>query len=360
MVPVRVEPRPCRSAGPGRADGYRGPVPVSAIVLAHGPEPTLAECVAALLDGGGVTEVLVVDNAAAGGPIAAVRSLPRVRVLEPGRNLGYAGGCNVAARQATGDVLVFVNSDAIVDPGAVEALAARVADPTVGLACGSIRLADQPDRLNSAGNPVHFLMFSWSGSLGEVAAEHSALADVASISGVAFAVRQEVWAQLGGFDEAYFAYCEDVDLSLRAWQAGYRVVHDPAAVVRHHYAYGRNAAKHYLLERNRLMNLILLPERRTRRLVAAPAVAVELGVLLAAARDGWAGDKVAGWRWLLVHRRQLADRRRVVQSARVVPDRQLAGLLRGPLDPPAGLGPAVPGPVSSALERYWRWAVRRL
>jgi GT2 family glycosyltransferase len=335
-------------------------VPVSAIVLAHGPEPTLSECVTALLDGDGVAEVLVVDNESAGGPIAAVQSLSRVHLLEPGRNLGYAGGCNYAAQQATGDVLVFVNSDAIVDPGAVAALVARVADPAVGLACGSIRLADQPDRLNSAGNPVHYLMFSWSGSLGEPAARHGELVDVASISGVAFAVRREVWARLGGFDEAYFAYCEDVDLSLRAWQAGYRVVHEPAAVVRHHYAYGRNAAKHYLLERNRLMNLILLPEKRTRRLVVAPAVAVELGVLLAAARDGWAGDKVAGWRWLLAHRRELAARRQVVQSARVVPDRQLARLLRGPLDPPAGLGPAVPGPVSAALDRYWRWAVGRL
>ncbi|MGB7980121.1 MAG: glycosyltransferase family 2 protein [Candidatus Nanopelagicales bacterium] len=331
----------------------------SAIVLAHGPEPTLAQCVGALVAQGD-TQIIVVDNDAAPASIAAIRGLPGVEVLTPGRNLGYAGGCNHAAGHATGDVLVFVNSDAIVAPGALAALGRRVAEPDVGLACASIRLAEHPELLNSAGNPVHYLMFSWVADLGQPAAGHAELTEVPSISGVTFAVRRSVWDDLGGFDEAYFAYCEDVYLSLRAWQAGLRVVHDPAAVVVHHYEFARHSTKHYLLERNRLMNLILLPERRTRRLVALPAAAVEVGVLVVALRDGWARDKVAGWRWLVAHRRELAARRREVQSARQVPDRALAHLFRGPLDPLAGLGPAVPGPVSAGLAKYWTWAVDRL
>ncbi|HEX6888349.1 MAG TPA: glycosyltransferase family 2 protein [Candidatus Nanopelagicales bacterium] len=331
----------------------------SAIVLAHGGEPHLAACVRALL-AAAPREVLVVDNEAAPERIAEVAGLPGVRVLRPGANLGYAGGCNHAAAHASGDVLVFVNSDAVVQPGALAALVHRVADRSIGLANGGIRLADDPDRVNSVGNPVHFLMFSWAGSLGARAAEHQELTEVASMSGVAFAVRRALWDQLGGFDPAYFAYCEDVDLSLRTWQAGYRVVHEPAAVVLHHYEFGRNAAKHYLLERNRLMNLLLLPESRTQRLVAAPALAVELGVLVVALRDGWAADKVAGWRWLVAHRRELAARRRAIQAARVVDDAELAPRLRGPLDPPPGLGPAVPGIVSRGLASYWRWALRRI
>ncbi len=183
---------------------------------------------------------------------------------------------------------------------------------------------------------------------------------MASISGAAFAVRREVWDELGGFDERYFAYAEDVYLSLRAWQAGYRVVHDPGAVVLHHYEFSRNPAKNYLLERNRLMNLILLPEARTRRLVLAPAAAVEAGVLLVAMRDGWVRDKLAGYRWLMVNRSALSERRREIQTARRVPDRALAQMMRGPLDPPAGLGPGVPAVVSRALAGYWRWAGGRL
>jgi GT2 family glycosyltransferase len=332
------------------------------IVLAHGAEPLLAECVTALSADAVAAEILVVDNAAAPQAITAVRDLPRVRILEPGENLGFAGGCNLAAAHASSDALVFVNSDAIVRPGAVAVLLARLADPQVGLAGATARLADRPELLNTAGNPVHYLMFSWVGGMGQPAPPTDAAPiEVASVSGVTFAVRHAVWEELGGFDPLYFAYCEDVDLSIRAWQAGYRVVVDPAAVVMHHYEYGRTTTKHYLLERNRLINLLTLPERRTRRLVAAPALAVEAGVLVAAVRDGWWRDKVAGWRWLAGHRLQLAERRRRVEATRRVADRELARrLLRGPLDPPPGVGVAVPGPVSRALDRYWGWAVRRL
>ena len=92
----------------------------------------------------------------------------------------------------------------------------------------------------------------------------------------------------------------------------------------------------------------------------APALAVEAGVLAVAVRDGWARDKVQGWRWLVAHRRSLAERRRDVQEHRQVRDRDLAPLLQGALDPPEGLGPGVPAPVSRALAQYWAWAVRRL
>jgi GT2 family glycosyltransferase len=334
-------------------------VRATAIVLAHGVEPTLRQCVAALV-AEGATDILVVDNEADPSQVLAVKDQPGVRVLVPGRNLGFAGGCNYAASHASGDVLVFVNSDAEVQPGALDALLHRVEDPSVGLASASVRLADDPTRLNSAGNPVHYLMFSWVGGFGELAVDHALLTEVASISGVTFAIRRQVWDSLGGFDPDYVAYCEDVYLSMRAWQAGFRVVHEPEARVLHHYDFSRHASKFYLLERNRLMNLILLPERRTRRLVALPALVVEGGVLLVAARDGWARDKVAGWRWLMAHRRVLSGRRRGIQAARTVPDRELARLMRGPLDPPAGLGPGVPAPVSRALARYWSWAEKRL
>jgi GT2 family glycosyltransferase len=334
-------------------------VHVSAIVLAHGAEPLLVECVSALV-AQGVDEVLVVDNEAAREPVAAVAAIPGVAVLRPQRNLGFAGGVNHAAARAGGDVLLVVNSDAVARPGAVAALCRQVADPAVGLACASVRLARDPDRINSVGNPVHYLMFSWAGALGEPAGEHDRPTEVASISGVAFAVRRDVWDRLGGFDPEYFAYCEDVDLSVRAWQAGYRVVHEPTAVVDHDYEVARNPSKRYLLERNRLVNLLLLPERRTRRMLVAPAVGVELGVLALAARDGWLGDKLAGYRWILAHRRRLVARRRVVQAARARADRELAHLFTDDLRPPAALGPTPPLPVNRALAGYWRWASARL
>lgn len=332
---------------------------ISAIVLAYGAEPHLVDCVAALAHSSVPVEIIVVNNVADPTQVAKAAG-HGVRLLDPGRNLGFAGGANLGAAAATGDVLVFVNSDAVVAPDAVAVLAERVRNPSVGLASASVRLASDPDLLNTSGNPVNFLMFSWAGNLGEPAHAHDRAVAVASISGATFAVRRQVWDELGGFDEEYFAYCEDVDLSLRAWRSGYQVMFEPAAVVTHHYEFSRTPTKHYLLERNRLVNLLTIPDRRTRRLVAPAALAVEVGVAIVAARDGWLADKVAGWRWLLANREYLRARRARSRPPGSLPDAELAAVLRGRLDPPAGLGPAVPDLVNDALDWYWRKVRTRL
>jgi GT2 family glycosyltransferase len=76
---------------------------------------------------------------------------------------------------------------------------------------------------------VHFLGFSWAGRCGEPARSPELPADVASISGACFGVRRELWQRLGGFEDQYFAYHEDVDLSLRCWLAGLSVRYVPGA-----------------------------------------------------------------------------------------------------------------------------------
>ena len=221
-------------------------VTISVIVLAWGDEPYLTECVSSVLaDPRPYVEVIVLDNGAQRA-VGALPAHPQLRTVVAPRNLGFSGGCNEAARHAAGDVLVFLNSDAVVMPGAVAVLAAAVEDRSVGLASGSIRLADEPDVINSAGNPVNFLGVAWAGGFGELASAHCSRSEIASASGAFVAVRRDVWRELGGFDDDYFAYHEDVELSLRTWQAGLTVVHEPAAVAHHHYAFSRNPRKQYL------------------------------------------------------------------------------------------------------------------
>src|SRR4030095_11908969 len=76
--------------------------------------------------------------------------------------------------------------------------------------------------------------------------------DVAFPTGAAMAIRRELFEELGGFSEELFMYQEDLILGWRARLRGLRVVVSPAADVYHDYEFGRNADKHYLLERNRL------------------------------------------------------------------------------------------------------------
>lgn len=329
---------------------------LSVIVLAYGEEPLLAECVAAVLDSEGVElEVLVVDNGARRLPDF---DDPRVRLLSPGTNTGFAGGCNLAANEATFDTLAFVNSDLLVDAPALRALVERLDDQDVGLVTGSVVLPGEPLTINSVGNPIHFLMFSWAGAYGELFEDHAADERVAGISGALFACRREHWRRLGGFDTTLFAYCEDADLSLRTWQGGRSVVYEPSAVGVHHYSFTKDNHKWFLLERNRLILLCTLYSRRATWWLVPVLVPVEVGILVSAWRGGWAREKLRSWRWLLSHRAYLRERRARLRAA--PRDPAWTRVLEGEINIPPRFGLRTPGPVNLVLGRYWRLVRRHL
>lgn len=329
-------------------------VDVSAVVLAHGDEALLEVCVRALLASTGTSvEVVVVDNGCTSDAVRTVREWPGVRVLEPGANTGFTGGCHLAVEHARGDTLVLVNSDAVVAPDAVAALATRLDDPRVGIASGSLRLLDDPDTMNSAGNPVHFLGLSWAGGLGEPASAHCVGGPVPAASGAVMALRRSTWDELGGFNERMFAYCEDVELSLRCWLSGRSVEYVPGAVAAHAYEFHRNPLKMYLLERNRLLMVLTVYGARTLALVAVPMLALEVAVLAVAMRQGWGRQKLRGWWWLLRHHRVVADRRAAVQSARRRSDRVLADLLTGSFTPGAQVGMDAPRALRAVSAASW-------
>lgn len=333
----------------------------SAVVTAFGPSPLLGECVTALLGSTGVrTEVVVVDNGGTEDAVDALAGTPGVRVLRPGRNTGFAGGCNLGVAASAGQHVALVNPDAVVAPDALARLSEALAGPGVGLATAGLRLRDRPATMNSAGNPVHYLGLSWAGGLGEPASAHATPADVAAASGAAVAFRRETWDRLGGFWEELFAYCEDTELSLRCWQAGLRVVYVPDAVVAHAYEFSRHPAKLYLLERNRLLVVLTVLERRTLLLLAPALVAFEAAVLLVAARQGWAREKLRGWAWLLAHRSVVRRRRTQVQQARAVGDAALAGLLTARFSPGAESGFHAPAAVNALSGLYWALVRRGL
>jgi len=333
---------------------------VTAVVLAYGAEPLLEAAVQALVASGDVDlEVIVVDNGCTDGAVDRIELLPGVRVERPGRNLGFAAGCNQGAATARGDLLAFFNADAVAAPDGLCQLAAVASRRNVGIASASLRLADDPTLLNSAGNKVHFLGFSWCGGFGRPATEFPEERDIMAATGAAMMLRREVWEELGGFEPRYFAYHEDTDLSLRCWQRGLRVVFVPGAEVVHRYEFGRNPAKMYLVERNRLITVLTTFERRTLVFLALPLLFVECGLLAVAMREGWARQKLAGWIWLIRNWRWLKTRRGHVQSCRHRSDHELAPLFSSRLSASYLPIPRPAVPLDWVLGRYWGWTVRR-
>jgi GT2 family glycosyltransferase/SAM-dependent methyltransferase len=330
---------------------------VSIIVIAYGEEPLLEECVRSLTPaiGGVVPEVVVIDNGCTSPFLDQLPDVPGVVVASTGSNEGFAGGCNFAAEHASGDILVFVNSDAIAQPGAVAALVSAVQDEAVGIATGSVRLLDRPDLMNTAGNPVHFSGISWAGGLGQPASAFPHGREVTAASGAACAIRRTVWQRLGGFYEPMFAYVEDADLSLRCWRSGWRVEYVPEAVFLHRYEFSRNELKMYLLERNRLIMVLTVFPRVTLLKIFPVLLVLELAISLVAARQGWLAEKAKGWRWIFANRAELRRRRSEIQSIETDTS-AFESLLTGDFSPGAESGFSAPRPLTMLSRWYWRAA----
>ena len=332
---------------------------VSVVMLAFGPEEHLGEAVDAVLASTGIElELILVDNGASATSIAGIPSDERITLVTPGTNLGFTSGVNLGAARARFDILALVNSDAIVEAGTLAQLARHLDDPDVGIAGATILLADSPELINSAGNPLHVLGLNWAGSMNQPASSIDDVRPVASASGACLAIRHSLWQELGGFPDQFFAYVEDMELSWRCWQRGLRVEVLPEARALHHYEFSRSPLKMYLVERNRLLLLATVHERRTLALLALPIVGFELAILVFATVQGWGGEKIRGWRWIITHRRWVGERRKLVQSTRTVPDAALTWLITDTFDPSQIPMPPAAAPLESVLRAYW-WLVRK-
>ena len=329
---------------------------LSVVVVAYHSGPALARCLDTLRHDVPEANVIVVDNGGSENDIGT--EWERLHVVAPEENLGFAGGANRGAAETGDDVLVFLNPDTVVAPGALRRLAKRLEDPAIGIAMARLQLLQRPGMLNSGGTAVHVSGLAWAGRFGEPADEIRELEDVPAASGAALAIRRETFDKLGRFTPELFMYQEDVELSWRAHLNGLRVVVDPRADVFHEYDFGRNPTKLALLERNRLIFVLTAYSVRLLFLLGPMLVLGELAMLALAARRRWFRGKLGGWWWLMRHPRWLFRHRRSTQRLRNVRDRELARFLTPTLDPKVAAVPRGIGFLNRLLVPYWS-VVRR-
>lgn len=313
---------------PARAPEARARPAASVIIVSYNAAGYLPACLSTLAGSlGAGDEVIVVDSGSSDGSADLVaRMFPEVRLIRSATNVGYAGGNNLGARAASREYLAFLNPDTQVEPGWLDVLVAELADdPRAGLATSQILLLQDPGRVNAAGNSVHLTGLTLCRGMGVTRDALGAEAEVAAVSGAAFAIRRALFEQLGGFDPAFFLYMEDTDLSQRARLAGYSVRYLPRSVVYHDYQLRFGPRKTYYQERNRY--LMLLKNLRWQTLgVLAPALLVaELVtwayVLLREPRR-WR-NKLAAYLWIAANWRRVMGLRRAAQALRRAPDHAL-------------------------------------
>jgi GT2 family glycosyltransferase len=288
-------------------------------------------------------EVIVVENGSGDGTEEAIRAaFPEVRVLAGGANLGFAAANNLGFKEARGVLVAGLNQDTEADAGwLAELVAALDGDPDLGLATSRVCHFERRDLVNTCGNEVHVTGVGFCRGLDRPAAEFEAAVEVAAISGCAFAAPRSLLERLGGFDEAFFMYMEDTDLSLRSWISGAPVAYVPASIVYHRYELRTSPAKFERLEANRWA--MLLKDLRWSSLLAlAPALALGELVMwayalgagpryLAAKGRAW-GRVISGWRGLMRRRRAAQAERRTgdgVLLGRLTPHLPVEQLLSG-------------------------------
>jgi len=314
---------------------------------------TLPPLVAELREG---DELIVVDNDSPDDSAAVVAELaPRARVVTMGRNRGFAGGANVGASAATGDLLVILNPDAMPLPGWGEAIRRPWLEGRGWSAWQGLVAEGDGQTINSAGNPVHFTGIVWAGQHGEPLAAAPGAGEVTALSGACLAIPLEVWRRHGGLAERFFMYHEDVDLSLRLRLAGEMTGIEPTAVVAHDYEFTASAGNKWRwLERNRLAMLVRLYPGSLLLLLAPLLLATEIALLFAAAAGGWAGQKLRANAEAIAWLPRLLRERREIRRTRTISAAEFAAALTPDLDSPFIPAVARSTPARLVLHTYWR------
>jgi GT2 family glycosyltransferase len=205
-------------------------------------------------------EVLLIDNGSSDRTAEYVRSrYPSVRVLEPGRNLGFCGGFNLGERHASGRYLVSLDNDTRVRPDWLHSLVAAVeVEPSAGAITSKLLIMGRPAVLNAAG----LLLFddgfgACRGWLEEDCGQYEQREEVFGGPGCGLLLRRQVLEEVGGLDPSFFAYYEDADLCWRMRLHGWRVIYEPKAVVEHRHS-GSTASPTFifLVNRNRIFMML--------------------------------------------------------------------------------------------------------
>lgn len=324
---------------------------LGAVVVNYEAGPALLTCVASLRRAG-VEEIAVVDNGSRDGSLAALAAAdPRVRLVPEGRNLGYGTGANRGIERLASlvegiELFLVCNPDVEVDPGAVTRLVGvldrrpetAVAGPalywpsgerypsarafpsyTMALAHGLLGmfLPDNPwsrryrgEQAGAAGRPASegHLAAAAATTTASTAATATATATTAGrpagdepavdwVSGACFVVRRSAFESVGGFDEGYFMYVEDLDLCWRLRRAGWEVRYVPAARAVH--AQGLSANRHpyrMLVAHHRSTWRFARRRASGAERLALPAIAAGIVLRLVAAllQRAFGGNKAAG------------------------------------------------------------------
>jgi len=325
-------------------------------------------------------EIILVDNASSDNSIVWLKeNAPYATIIQNSLNYGFAKGNNIGMAEALkngANYVYLLNQDTIVSPNFIrEAVLVAESDASIGAVQSFIHLHPETHLINSSGNKLHFLGFSYCGDyrksakevyerlsnphffspcfapgeigqpplfspcfapgeIGGVSARGgSALGGrggvnsvpIATASGAAAMFKAVVLKEVGLFDEDLYLYHEDVDLSLRVRLGGWRIVCALKSVIYHKYNFSRSITKYYWMERNRIIVWFKILSYPTLALILPGVILAEIGLFLLSFYGGWWREKlrVYSYFWYKNNWRIIFKKHSAIQAARKISDKEI-------------------------------------
>jgi N-acetylglucosaminyl-diphospho-decaprenol L-rhamnosyltransferase len=220
--------------------------PISSIIVSYNCLAPLKACVKSLADQKGKeSEIIVIDNHSNDGTVAFLKAQEFKTILSQ-KNLGYGAAVNRAAREAEGKYIFILNPDTELPPTSLETIYKYAEDnPDVGLISPTLCYPDgrlqlsarkfprRRDFLMGRGSPLFLLGLTGEREAGYIVPDGDQPIDVPAVSATALFVGSELFHRIGGCDERFFLYLEDIDLCRRVRNIGFRVVLLPSVTVFH-------------------------------------------------------------------------------------------------------------------------------
>jgi len=190
------------------------------------------------------SEVIVVDNNSTDNSINKAKKIfPEFKYIESKKNLGYGGGCNLGAKHAKGDILIFSNADVIITKGTFEKIKNYLEkDNKIGILGPRFEYPDGSYQPSCRRYPrFKYLLFGRK-SIGSSIFKNNPITreflyldleneknpvEVEGIVGAFIIIKKHIFEEIGGFDERFFLFAEDIDLCLRVKEKGYKILHTP-------------------------------------------------------------------------------------------------------------------------------------
>ena len=313
---------------------------ISIIIPHYNNYQILNDCLKSLYDSElHDSEIIIVNNKSTDDSIEKIKNqYPYITIISTTKNKGYAGGCNYGAREANGELLVFLNNDTEVDKNWLNPLIQLLdSNPKIASVQPKIINKNNPKVFDYAGASGGFIdKYCYPFSRGRIFntiesddGQYNNIKKIFWASGTGFVTRKSIFKKIGGFDETLFAHMEEVDYHWKCQLNGYEIYVNPNSIIYHlggqtlsyHSAY-----KTYLNHRNSLLLLFSNYNLINTLKFLIPRIAMEFISCIKdiiSLRFNHACAQILSLLWLIVHPHIIIKRRKLIKTIREIPDQEL-------------------------------------